>query len=42
MFADLARTTGLRASAADFFSARPPAGRLAEVEQFYGLDRFDS
>jgi hypothetical protein len=31
----------MRASAADFFSARPPAGRLAEVQKFYGLDRFD-
>jgi hypothetical protein len=41
MFADLARVTGLRASASDFFSARPPAGRLAEVQQFYGLDRLD-
>lgn len=40
MFVDLARTTGLRASACDFFSARPPAPRLAEVEKFYGLDRF--
>jgi Asp/Glu/hydantoin racemase len=40
MFADLARTTGMRASASDFFSARPPAPRLAEVERFYGLDRF--
>lgn len=40
MLVDLARTTGLRASASDFFSARPPAGRLAEVEHFYGLDQF--
>jgi len=40
MLVDLARTTGLRASAADFFSARPPATRLAEVERFYGLDQF--
>jgi Asp/Glu/hydantoin racemase len=40
MLVDLARTTGLRASASDFFSARPPAARLAEVERFYGLDRF--
>jgi allantoin racemase len=40
MFVDLRRTTGMRASACDFFSARPPAPRLAEVEQFYGLDRF--
>jgi allantoin racemase len=41
MLADLARITGMRASASDFFSARPPAGRLAEVQKFYGLDRFD-
>ncbi len=40
LLADLARTTGMRASASDYFSARPPAGRLAEVERFYGLDRF--
>ncbi|HEX5114158.1 MAG TPA: aspartate/glutamate racemase family protein [Pseudonocardiaceae bacterium] len=40
MLVDLARTTGMRASASDFFSARPPAPRLAEVERFYGLDRF--
>jgi allantoin racemase len=40
MLVDLARTTGMRASSSDFFSARPPAGRLAEVEHFYGLDRF--
>jgi allantoin racemase len=40
MLADLARTTGMRASASDFFSARPPAGRLTEVEKFYGLDQF--
>lgn len=40
MLAELAHTTGLRASACDFFSARPPAARLAEVERFYGLDRF--
>lgn len=39
MFVDLARATGMRASASDFFSARPPAPRLAEVERFYGLDR---
>jgi len=39
MLVDLARTTGMRASASGYFSARPPAGRLAEVERFYGLDR---
>ena len=40
MLVDLKRTTGMRASASDFFSARPPAARLAEVEHFYGVDRF--
>ena len=40
LFADLRATTGLRASASDFFSARPPGPRLAEVERFYGIDRF--
>jgi allantoin racemase len=40
MFADLRHTVGLRHSASDFFSARPPSERLAEVERFYGLDRF--
>lgn len=38
MLVDLAQITGMRASASDYFSARPPAGRLAEVERFYGLD----
>lgn len=38
LFVDLARTTGLRASASNFFNARPPAGRLEEIERFYGLD----
>jgi allantoin racemase len=42
MLVDLAATTGLRASASDFFSARPPANRLAEVERFYGVDRLGS
>lgn len=40
MLVDLGRTTGLRASASGYFTARPPAGRLDEVERFYGLDRF--
>jgi allantoin racemase len=40
MMAHMATTTGQRASASDFFSARPPASRLTEVERYYGLDRF--
>jgi Asp/Glu/hydantoin racemase len=40
LMVDLARTTGMRASASTFFSARPPAARLAEIEHFYGLDQF--
>jgi Asp/Glu/hydantoin racemase len=38
MMATLARTTGMRASKSTFYSARPPAGRLAEIERFYRLD----
>lgn len=39
---ELARTTGMRASGSTFFSARPPAGRLAEIERFYGLDQLSA
>jgi Asp/Glu/hydantoin racemase len=37
----LNQISGMRASKSTHFGARPPAGRIAELEQFYGLDRFD-
>jgi hypothetical protein len=37
----LSQLSGMRASKSTHFGARPPAGRLAELERFYGLDRFD-
>jgi allantoin racemase len=40
MMVEMARSTGLRASASNYFNARPPAARLTEIEHFYGLDQF--
>lgn len=39
--ARLAQVSGLRASRSTYFGARPPAGRLEELERFYHLDQFD-
>jgi len=36
----LAQATGLRASKSGYFGARPPAGRLAELERYYRLREF--
>lgn len=41
LMVELARCSGMRASASTFFGARPPAARLAEIERFYGLDGLD-
>jgi allantoin racemase len=37
----LNQVSGMRSSKSTHFGARPPAGRLAELEKFYGLDKFD-
>lgn len=37
-FVRLQQATGMRASRATYFGARPPEGRLAELDAFYGLN----
>ncbi len=37
---DLRRVAGLQVSRKSVFTAAPPAGRVAELLRFYGLDRF--
>jgi Asp/Glu/hydantoin racemase len=39
MMVDLRRTTGMIQSRAGWGHAKPDAGRLAQVQQFYGLDK---
>jgi Asp/Glu/hydantoin racemase len=38
--ARLAQVSGLRATKRGYFHAKPPSGRLAELERFYRLDQF--
>jgi Asp/Glu/hydantoin racemase len=37
----LSQVSGMRASKSTHFGAKPPPGRLEELERFYGLDRFN-
>lgn len=34
----LAQVSGLRAAHAGYFTARPPSGRLAELERYYRVE----